>query len=142
MDPAPRYGAQTKARKAALDVLFAAELRDVETMLLLSQLRQEQGTVRELTSQIVHGVAAHRDELDSWLSELLAKPWTVERMPGVDRNLARMALFELQYTETPAAAVISEAVRLASDLSTDESPAFLNGVLSAAVKSDRKEVDN
>lgn len=142
MDPAPRYGAQTKARKAALDVLFAAELRDVETMLLLSQLRQEQGTVRELTSQIVHGVAAHRDELDSWLGELLAKPWTVERMPGVDRNLARMALFELQYTETPAAAVISEAVRLASDLSTDESPAFLNGVLSAAVKSDRKEVDN
>ena len=111
-------------------------------MLLLSQLRQEQGTVRELTSQIVHGVAAHRDELDSWLSKLLAKPWTVERMPGVDRNLARMALFELQYTETPAAAVISEAVRLASDLSTDESPAFLNGVLSAAVKSDRKEVDN
>lgn len=134
MADGPHYGAQTKARKAALDVLYAAELRGDGLIDTLNQTRSlAEAPVRALTNTIVEGVAEHREAIDRRIAAGLSGSWTLERMPAVDRALARIALFELDYTHTPAQAVIAEAVRLAGDLSTDESPAFLNGLLARAM---------
>lgn len=143
MAQAPRYGAQTKARKAALDVIFAAELRGEGLVDMLNQqITVEGGVVRDLTTRIVHGVAEHLGDIDARLAPLVSESWTLERMPAVDRTLARIAVFEMDYTDTPGEAVISEAVRLASDLSTDESPSFLNGLLARALATKPKPTDN
>ena len=134
MNDAPHYSAQTKARKAALDILFMAEQRDASLSETFAEQRSLSGTVvRDLTRSIVLGVAEHLMEIDQRIAESTSQTWPLERMPSVDRNIARMAVFEIDYTDTPPAAIISEAVRLAGDLSTDESPAFLNGLLSKAL---------
>lgn len=130
---APHYSAQTKARKAALDILFMAEQRgDSLSETYTEQRSLSGGTVRELTRDIVFGVAEHYDQIDRRIAECTSEAWPLDRMPSVDRNLARMAIYELDYTSTPPGAVISEAIRLAGDLSTDDSPAFLNGLLAKA----------
>ena len=129
-----RYGTQTKARRVALDILYAAELRGrgiVETFIEARDLASI--TVRELTTRIVHGIAEHQEQIDARIAACLDSSWTLERMPAVDRNLARIAVFELDYTDTPAPVIIAEAVRLAGELSTDGSPGFLNGLLSKAL---------
>ena len=128
------YGAQTKARKAALDILFMAEQRDASISETFAEQRSLRGgVVRELTTRIVHGVAEHQHDIDARIEDSAADGWRLERMPAVDRNIARLAVFELYYTDTPPVVVIAEAVRLASDLSTDDSPTFLNGLLSKAL---------
>ena len=128
------YGAQTKARKAALDILCMAEQRDASISETFAEQRTLRGgVVRELTTRIVLGVAEHQHDIDARIEDSAADGWRLERMPAVDRNIARVAVFELYYTDTPPVAVIAEAVRLASDLSTDDSPTFLNGLLSKAL---------
>jgi N utilization substance protein B len=78
---------------------------------------------------LVEGVAGHRDRIDELIGSY-AEGWTLERMPPVDRNLARIAVFELLHADDIDDAVaISEAVELAKQLSTDDSPRFLNGIL-------------
>jgi transcription antitermination protein NusB len=122
--------ARTKARKRALDVLFECDLRSSDTLETLAQrLAQAEPTVPEYTVALVEGVVAHRDRIDE-LIESHAVGWTLDRMPVVDRNLLRIAIFELLWVDdTPDGVVISEAVNLAKDLSTDDSPSFVNGVL-------------
>ena len=143
MPEASHYGAQTKARKAALDVLFAAEQRGVGIVDLLNeQLTLGGGTVRELTRTIVHGVAEHKQAIDARIAAAISDSWTLDRMPAVDRNLARIAVFELDHSDVPASVAISEAVRLAADLSSDESPIFLNGLLSRAAADPHKPTEN
>ncbi len=142
MGGTPHYGTQTKARKAALDVLFAAELRGIGFVEMFDERRNLDDVVfRGLTTRIVLGVAEHQGEIDARLAALVSDSWSVQRMPAVDRNLARMALFELDYTDTPGPVVIAEAVRLASDLSTDESPSFLNGLLAKALTTRKPPTD-
>jgi transcription antitermination factor nusB len=129
-----RYGTQTKARRVALDILYAAELRGrgiIETFIEARDLGTI--TVRDLTTRIVHGIAEHQEEIDARIAAALDKSWSLERMPAVDRNLARIAVFEMDHTETPGPVAVSEAVRLAGELSTDGSPGFLNGLLSEAL---------
>ena len=125
----PRTSARHKARKHALDLLFEADLRGTDPVATLEERAATEVPVRELTAEIVRGVAANSRRLDSVVSERLSDGWTLERMPRVDRILARMATYELLYTTTEPSVVVSEAVTLASELSTDESPAFLNAVL-------------
>ena len=122
--------ARTKARKRALDVLFECDLRDSDALETLAQrLAQATPTVPEYTVTLVEGVVAHRTQIDE-LIQAYAVGWTLDRMPAVDRNLLRIGTFELLWSdEVPDGVVLSEAVNLARDLSTDESPAFVNGVL-------------
>ena len=80
-------------------------------------------------------MVAHGSEIDARISACLAPGWTLPRMPRVDRNALRIAVFEIDYGEVPDAVAISEAVQLVSDLSTDDSPAFVNGVLRAIAAS-------
>jgi transcription antitermination protein NusB len=122
--------ARTKARKRALDVLFECDLRGSDAIETLARhLASADPTVPEYTVLLVEGVVAHRSRIDELIEEY-AVGWTLDRMPAVDRNLLRIGAFELLWAdETPDGVVLSEAVNLARDLSTDDSPTFVNGVL-------------
>jgi len=125
--------ARRKARKRALDVLYEADLRSAPIPEVLIAAVARTGPPRppylDYTVRLVEGVAAHQDRIDELIGSY-AEGWTLERMPPVDRNLARIAVYELLYADDiddPVA--ISEAIELAKQLSTDDSPRFLNGVL-------------
>ena len=122
--------ARSRARKRALDILFEAEQRGLPVLELLSE-RQSLGEtpVPEYAAELVRGVASHQPEIDNLISEN-AVDWTLERMPAVDRNVLRLGVYELLWADdVPDGVAISEAVLLAQDLSTDASPAFVNGLL-------------
>jgi N utilization substance protein B len=122
--------ARSKARKRALDVLFEAELRDAPVLDVLAE-RAADGAppLPAYAAELVRGVQAHRDRIDELLAEH-AHGWALGRMPAVDRNVLRIGAFELLWQpRVPDAVAISEAVQLARDLSTEGSPAFVNGLL-------------
>ena len=123
-------GARTKARKRALDVLFEADQRGLDAVgVLAERVRRADPPVPEYTVEIVEGVSDRRERIDELLATY-AQGWTVDRMPGVDRALLRLSAWELLYNDdVPDAVAIDEAVELARTLSTDESPAFVNGLL-------------
>ncbi|MFM8926766.1 MAG: transcription antitermination factor NusB [Rhodoluna sp.] len=130
---------RTKARKRAVDALYAADLRDeLATELLRSSKdamadRQNQEPIFAFAEELVTGVLANQIEIDEKIASF-AQNWSLDRMPAVDRAILRLATFELLYQQgTPSEVVISEAVQLASELSTDDSANFVNGVLSAIV---------
>lgn len=127
--------ARTKYRKRALDILFESELQDLPLGgTLPARLETNDPPVNEYSIRLVRGVAEHQETIDRMLADH-AHGWTLARMPGVDRNLLRIAAYEILYiAEVPNAVAASEAVELATELSTDESPAFISGVLSAIVR--------
>jgi N utilization substance protein B len=122
--------ARSKARKRALDVLYAAEVRGASVLeLLAEQQTLDSPPVPEYAAALVRGVVTHRDRIDTLLAEH-AQGWTLERMPPVDRNILRIGVYELLWADdVPDGVVLSEATELATDLSTDASPAFVNGLL-------------
>jgi N utilization substance protein B len=125
--------ARSKARKRALDVLYASEMRNRSTVEALEE-QSEAGQVNEYTVQLVQGVTEHRARLDEVIATY-AQGWTLDRMPAVDRNVLRLATFEVMYVDdVPNAVAVSEALNLVRDLSTDESPSFVNGVLGNIVR--------
>ncbi len=126
----PKRSRLRKARKYALDLLFAADLRQCPLEDVLVGYRQmSEHEIPEYSLRLARGVASHDYLLDGYLAPCLAENWTIERMPRVDRVLARIACYEMVYEDLPPEIAISEAVGLAGELSTDASPAFLNGVL-------------
>ena len=122
--------ARSKARKRALDVLFEAELRGQPVLEVLAErAADETPPLPGYAADLVRGVHAHQERIDELLAEY-AQGWSLDRMPAVDRNLLRIGAYELLWADDiPDAVAISEAVQLARDLSTDASPAFINGVL-------------
>jgi len=122
--------ARSKARKRALDVLFEAEQRSAPVMeTLAGRVAAADPPVSEYAVELVEGVVAHQARIDELLGTY-ARDWPLDRMPAVDRALLRIATFELLWRDdVPDAVVIDEAVKLAKSLSTDESPAFVNGLL-------------
>jgi transcription antitermination protein NusB len=127
--------ARSKARKRALDVLFAADLRGDSALEALDRaIADGAGPTNDYTATLVRGVVAEQERIDALLAEH-AQGWTLDRMPGVDRNVLRLGVYEMLYVEdVPDAVAVSEAVALVQDLSTDESPAFVNGVLGAVLR--------
>jgi N utilization substance protein B len=122
--------ARSKARKRALDVLFEAEQRGSPVLDVLAE-RTTLGSppVPAYAADLVRGVAAHSARIDGLISRY-AEGWTLDRMPAVDRNVLRIGVYELLWApDIPDGVAISEAVLLAGDLSTDASPAFVNGLL-------------
>lgn len=125
--------ARSKARKRALDLIYASEMRDRSALEALQE-QVAAGPVNDYTSTLVHGVTDHRARLDEVIASY-AQGWTLARMPAIDRNVLRMATFEVLFVdEVPDAVAISEAVNLVRELSTDESPSFVNGVLGNIVR--------
>jgi transcription antitermination protein NusB len=127
--------ARTKARKRALDILFESELRGRSALdTLAERLAAGDPPVPEYSVMLVEGTTSHLGRLDELLSTY-SRGWSLERMPGVDRNLLRLGLFEMLYVDdVPDEVAISEAVQLAGDLSTDESSSFVNGLLARVLE--------
>lgn len=124
--------ARSKARKRAVDILFEAESRGLDlSATLADRVEDAAPALNPYTVTLVEGVAAHRPLIDRLLSRH-STGWTLDRMPAVDRTVLRVGVFELLFVEgLPKAVALSEAVALVTDLSTDESPAFVNGLLAA-----------
>lgn len=111
---------RSKARKEALDQLFQADLRNSEINI---------GELREYAVEILNGVKANRSRIDELIRTYI-QGWDFDRIPSVDRNILRLSIWELLWSQTPEAVVIDEALKLASELSTEESASFVHGVLS------------
>ena len=125
--------ARSKARKRALDVLFEADLRERPAQTILAAHEAEATSpMNPYSAEIVNGVVANKARIDELISTY-AEGWTLPRMPAVDRNLLRIGCWEIMWSDVPDAVAISEAVQLATSLSTDESPAYVNGVLGRLV---------
>jgi N utilization substance protein B len=130
--------ARSKARKRALDILFASELRSEDPVGALERaIEAGEGPTNDYTSTLVRGVVEHRERIDEVLTTY-SKGWTLGRMPAVDRNVLRIGVYELLWgdDDVPGNVAVSEALHLVQDLSTDDSPAFVNGLL-GSVQRDR-----
>ena len=124
-------GARSKARKRAIDLLYAAALRSEDARTLLAERTSgpDAVPVNDYTVSLVEGVTAHRDRIDELLTEH-SEGWTLNRMPAVDLAVLRLGLYELLWApDIPDPVAIDEAVQLAKTLSTDDSPRVVNGVL-------------
>ena len=123
--------ARTKARKRAIDLLFEAEQRQLNARDLLKERLATPVTdapLSEFTADLVVGVVDHWTQINDLLTTY-SQGWTLERMPAVDRAILRLGAFEVLFAEVPEGVAISEAVALATELSTDDSPKFVNGLL-------------
>jgi N utilization substance protein B len=122
--------ARTKARKRALDVLFASELRGEDPGQALDRaIAEGDAPTNDYTVTLVRGVVEHAARIDELLATY-SEAWTLDRMPAVDRNVLRLGVYELLYEpDVPDGVAVSEAMALVRELSTDESPPFVNGVL-------------
>ncbi len=131
---------RSKSRKAALDLLYEADIRGrVAVDLLSSRMSGEEVYIREYTAQLLEGVASARKKIDELIT-LHAQGWDMDRMPAVDRNILRIAIYELLWsTEIPDKVAISEALELAKTLSTDDSVSYINGVL-ATIAANRDDI--
>ncbi|MEY3769632.1 MAG: transcription antitermination factor NusB [Actinobacteria bacterium] len=114
---------RSKARKEALDQLFQADLRKSEISIGAS------GEVRDYAAEILAGVKANNSRIDELIRSYI-QGWDFDRIPSVDRNILRLAIWELLWSQTPEAVVIDEALKLATELSTENSATFIHGVLS------------
>ena len=126
--------ARSKARKRALDALFEADIRSTDPVAVLAELSSRrvaegEAALNAYAGVLVEGVTAHQARIDEILATY-ATGWTLDRMPIVDRNVLRIGAYEVLWCEdVPDEVAISQAVELATELSTDESPAFVNGLL-------------
>ena len=133
--------ARSKARKRALDALYAADISKLDPAVLLSETlsqvsdRQNQQAIFDYAETLVNGYRSNSQNIDSQLQGL-SDGWKLERMPALDRAILRIGAWEILFNdEVPAEVAISEAVALAGEYSTDDSPKFVNGVLARLAKS-------
>ena len=123
-----------EARRQAIDVLFQADLTGVDGRRILAQWQAAGRTVDPFAEELVEGVTAARNEVDALLAAH-SEHWALDRMAGVDRTILRVATYELLHRpDVPPAAAIDEAVRAAKELSTEDSGAFVNGILGRIVQ--------
>ena len=124
--------ARSKARRRALDLLFEAEQRRVNVRDLLAErlaTPTTQAPLPQFTADLVSGVVDHWSDINELLTTY-SQGWSLERMPAVDRAILRLGAYEVLYAvDVPGPVAIAEAVALATELSTDESPKFVNGLL-------------
>ena len=126
--------ARSKARKQALDLLYEADIRGASAMdLLQSRDVVEEGPdarpIREFTKELISGISTNTRKIDELITTY-AQGWDMDRLPAVDRNILRLAIYEIVWsTELADGIAIDEALTLAKELSTDESAGYIHGVL-------------
>ena len=130
---------RSKARKAALDLLYEGDIRKASaSALMLHRITDVEYVIRDFTKELIDGVVANRRKIDELITTY-SQGWDMDRMPVIDRNILRLGIYELLWSkEVPEAVAISEALELAQTLSTEESSKYINGVLSKIleIKSD------
>ncbi len=125
--------ARRKARKRALDILFEADMRNVSARELLALRPSDELSQGEYVKTLVEGVEEHREKIDE-LIHTYAEGWDMDRMPAIDRNLLRIALFEILWEgDLDDKIAVSEAVEIAGELSTKDSAGYINGVLGRVI---------
>lgn len=124
--------ARSKARKAALDLLYEADIRSrsaLETLTLREGAVDELPPIREYTRELIVGIDVHSRKIDELITTY-AQGWDMDRLPAVDRNILRLGIYEILWVESvPDAVAIDEALLLARELSSDESSSYIHGVL-------------
>ena len=135
-------GARRKARELALQMLFENDIAGTKAEEMFhrsADLKKSPQSVRDFTERLVSGTLEHRDDLDKIISKQ-ADHWRLARMPIVDRNILRLALFELLHEPaTPRPVVIDEALEIAKRFSTPRSSQFINGILDGVLKARKTE---
>ncbi|MCF2587998.1 transcription antitermination factor NusB [Brevibacterium sp. UCMA 11752] len=123
--------ARTRARRRALELMFEAGQRRLDTDQIVTMRSNDPDyPMKAYAVEIVEGVTSHRDEIDEIIATY-AQGWTLERMPAVDLALLQIGTWEILFNdEVPDKAAIDEAVSLAKQFSTDDSPGFISGLLS------------
>ncbi|MFM8752631.1 MAG: transcription antitermination factor NusB [Actinomycetota bacterium] len=126
---------RSKARKAALDLLYESDIRKTGAgSLMQSRITELEYVIRDFTKELVDGVEQNRRKIDE-LIITYSQGWDMDRMPVIDRNILRLAIYEILWSaDVPQAVAINEALELAQTLSTDESSKYINGVLSKVVE--------
>ena len=126
--------ARSKARKQALDILYESDIRNSDPLSILeSRDVVEEGPdarpIRDFTRELIAGVAANKRKIDELIATY-AQGWDMDRLAAVDRNILRLGIFEIVYSDELADGIaIDEAITLAKDLSTDDSATFIHGLL-------------
>ncbi len=143
-----RHGPRRMAREAALQVLFAAdltgELSPVSVESCFAEVAREfslPGRARAWALELALGVAANLKRIDESIGRASTN-WQIHRIAAVDRNILRVAAYELQREETPTEVIIDEAVEVARRFAGDTSPAFVNGVLDVLGRERTTRVDS
>ena len=126
---------RSKARKAALDLLYESDIRKGSAAELLSKrVTEMEYEAREFTKELIDGIELNKRKIDELIATY-AQGWDMDRMPVLDRNILRLAIFELLWSQSvPEAVVISEALELATNFSTEDSSKYINGVLSKVLE--------
>jgi len=132
----PGEDVRSSARERAVHFLYEAESRSLPVSVIVAA---QVLAVDDLVSTLTSGVASRQSQLDEMITEY-SHTWTIHRMPAIDRNVLRLAIYELlDRPEVPVAVIINEAVELAKRFSTEESGRYVNGVLSAIAKQVRSK---
>lgn len=130
---------RSKARKAALDLLYEGDIRKTSpSALMLQRITDVEYVIRDFTKELIDGVEQNRRKIDELITTY-SQGWDMDRMPVIDRNILRIGIYEVLWSkDVPEAVAISEALELAQTLSTDDSSKYINGVLSKVleIKSD------
>jgi len=125
--------ARRKARKRALDFLYEADIRNASALDLLVARPADELSQGDYVRELLVGVGEHKAKIDELITTY-AQGWDMDRMPAIDRNILRIALFEILWsTEMVDDVAVSEAVEIATELSTDDSAKYINGVLGRIV---------
>jgi len=125
--------ARRKARKRALDFLYEADIRGATALSLLSERPAEELSQGDYVRELLVGVEEHLSKIDELITTY-AQGWDLDRIPAIDRNILRIALFEILWlSNLDDEIAVSEAVEIATELSTDDSAKYINGVLGRIV---------
>lgn len=125
--------ARRKARKRALDFLYEADIRGATALTLLADRPADELSQGDYVRELLIGVEEHLLKIDELITTY-AQGWDMDRMPAIDRNILRIALFEILWlSNLDDEVAVSEAVEIATELSTDDSAKYINGVLGRIV---------
>jgi N utilization substance protein B len=126
--------ARSKARKQALDLLYETDIRGTDLVKTLVERDipadgPDARPIREYTRELVNGVSDNRRKIDELITTY-AQGWDMDRLPAVDRNILRLGIYEILWSNSvPTSVAIDEALDLAKELSSDDSSKYIHGVL-------------
>ncbi len=139
-------GVRRRAREIAIQILYQADVAKVplsEAFTIYEGYFKPSPKALDFAKELVNGVAQYQEDLDAWI-EQFSKHWRIDRMSAIDRNILRLATYELLHrSDIPPRVSINEAVELAKSFGSEESAAFVNGILDAlfkrAIRKDEKQ---
>jgi len=121
--------ARRKARKRALDFLYEADIRSSNAIELIATREESELSERDYIMELLVGVDSNKAKIDELITTY-AQGWDMDRMPAIDRNILRIALFEILFkNDLDDQIAASEAIEIATELSTEDSAKYINGIL-------------